>query len=203
MSFNNSQTHPLIKQVPNYYVQSKLVSIHSEDRDLRAWRQANHFEVELPYVIKNVQSIRLTDSYLPVNNADTDENTTTNRGQTHVYMEIEKFNSIDELEPYPVNSNSEKHNRVGGRKDSSFAVIPIVPHQDNHQYTTDTRDHSSLSYYNPPIEKVSKLKMKFRYHNGELVDFGDKELHVTIELNSLINEQSQRMNINVPAGLFV
>ena len=203
MNFNNNQTHPLIKQVPNYYLQSKIVSIHSEDRDLRAWRHANHFEVELPYVIKNVQSVRLVDSYLPVNNEDTETNQTTNRGQTHVYMEIEKFNSIDELEPYPVNSNSVKYNRAGGRKDSSFAVIPIVPYQSDHQYTTDGSDHASVSYYNPPIEKVSKLKIKFRYHDGRLVDFGDKELHVTIELNSLINEQKQNINVNVPAGLFV
>ena len=68
MSFNNSQTHPLIKKVPNYFMDSKVVSIHSEDRDLRAWINANHFEVTLPDVIKNVQSIRLLDSPLTLIN---------------------------------------------------------------------------------------------------------------------------------------
>ena len=91
MNFNNSQTHPLIKQVPNYYLQSKLISIHSEDRDLRAWRHANHFEVELPCVLKNVQSVRLVDSYLPINNEDIVTNETTNRGQT---MYIWKLKSL-------------------------------------------------------------------------------------------------------------
>ena len=203
MSFNNSLTHPLIKQVPNYFLDSKIISIHSEDRDLRAWKNANHFEVELPDVIKNVQSIRLIDSYLPINNSDTDDNTTSNRGQTHVYIEIEKLNSIDELEPYPVNSNATKHNRMGGRKDSSFAIIPIAPYQSDHQYSTDTGANTSLSYFNPPIEKISKLKFKFRYHNGNLVDFLDKEMHLTLEVNTLVNEQKQLMNINTPAGNFL
>lgn len=203
MSFNNSLTHPLIKKVPNYLLDSKIISIHSEDRDLRAWRHANHFEVELPDVIKNVQSIRLVDSYLPINNADVPENTTGNKGQTHVYIEIEKFNSVDELEPYPVNSNATKHNRAGGRKNASFAIIPIVPYQSHHQYTSDSGDNSTLSYYNPPIEKVSKLKLKFRYHNGDLVNFLDKELHLTIEINSLLNEHKQIMNITTPAGNFM
>ena len=201
MSFNNSQTHPLIKKVPNYFMDSKVVSIHSEDRDLRAWRNANHFEVTLPDVIKNVQSIRLLDSYLPINNADVEENTTVNKGQTHVYIEMDNFNCIDELEPYPVNTNAKKYNRFGGRKDGSFAIVPIAPPGSGPYASTGVA--ISVPYFNPPVEKVSKLKFKFRYHNGELVDFLDKELHLTFEINSLISEQAYTMDINTPSGNFL
>ena len=186
MNFNISQTHPLIKKSDNFFIEKKLISIHSEDRDKRAWRNANHFEVQLPDVIKNLQSINLINSFLHIDN--TSQQNTVNYNQTHVYMEIDKFNTIDEMEPYPINSNSSKHNRSGGRNDASFAVIPIVPFRSDHLYVTENGDIANVSYYHTPIEKVSKLKLKFRYHNGDLVDFGDNEIHVLLQLNMLVGE---------------
>ena len=202
MSFNNSQTHPLIKKVPNYFMDCKHISIHSEDRDRTVWRDPNNFEIQLPDVFKNVQSIHLKDLYLPINNAS-DSNSVENRDQTHVYIELEKFNSIDELEPNPSNTNATKQNRAGGRVNSSFAVVPIVPYSSDNIYTCDGGDFASLSYFNPPIEKVSKLKFKFRFHDGRLVDFGDKELQLTLVFNMLINEHEYKFNINTPGGNYV
>ena len=82
------------------------------------------------------------------------------------------MNCIDELEPLSI--RMQKLNRTGGRVNSSFAVILF--NSDTNEYLSDTGDFSALSYHNPPLEKVSKLKVKFRYHNGQLVDFGDKEV---------------------------
>ena len=204
MSFNNSQTHPLIKKVPNYFMDCKHISIHSEDRDRTVWRDPNNFEVQLPDVFKNVQSIHLKDLYLPINNGQ-NSNFPENRNQTHVYMEVEKFNTIDELEPTfnPRNPNAVVQNKVGARVNSSFAVIPISPYSSDNIYTCDGGDFASLSYFNPPIEKISKLKFKFRYHDGRLVNFGDKELQITLVFNMLINEHEYKFNINTPGGNYV
>ena len=199
MSFNNSQNHPLIKQVPNYFMDCKQFSIHSEDRDKTVWKNANHFEVQLPDVFKNIQSVSFKDSYLPVDNSQ-GSTFLENRDQTHVYIELEKYNSIVELEPNPINTNATLRNRVGGRVNSSFAVVPIVPYREDHSYTSDSGEYSSLSYFNPPIEKISKLKLKFRYHDGRLVNFGDKELQVTLVFNMLVNEHKCPFDINTAYG---
>ena len=135
MSFNVNNNRNLIRRSENYLFDTKKISVHSEDRDLRIWKNANHFEIALPDVIKNVQSSHLVDCYLPI-----DKGNQPNLNQTHVYMEIEGMNCIDELEPYPINTNAKNFNRTGGRVNSSFAVIPIVPNSDTNEYLSDTGD---------------------------------------------------------------
>ena len=191
-----NQRHPLIPNNNNYLLDSKIVSIHSEDRDKQCWRDANNFEIKLPQVIHNVQSIRLIDIYLAI-----DKTLPANSGKTCVYMEIEKYNQIDELEPNPVNTNATYNNRFNGRVNSSFAVIPISSNSGSVIYQSDS--NSSLSYFSPPIEQVPKIKVKFRYHDGTLVDFGNNESHFRIEFNTLTNQQQKNMTINVPEGNFI
>jgi hypothetical protein len=52
---------------PPHLFNTSLISIHSEDRDILKWPSENCFEVELPYVIKNVDSVELFDINLPTN----------------------------------------------------------------------------------------------------------------------------------------
>ncbi len=66
-NFNVSQTHPLIPNNQNYRLDRKLISVHSEDRDLQAWPSPNHFEITLPVDLRNVVSLRLVDVQLPAN----------------------------------------------------------------------------------------------------------------------------------------
>ena len=191
-----NQRHPLIPNNNNYLLHSKIVSIHSEDRDKQCWRDANNFEVKLPQVLQNIQSIRLIDTYLPI-----DKTQSENQGKTCVYMELEKYNQIDELEPNPINTNATHNNRFSGRVNSSFAVIPIF--DDNEKYSYQSDGNSSLSYFSPPIEQIPKIKVKFRYHDSTLVNFQDKELHFRLEFNTLTNEQKRDMTIHVPEGNFM
>ena len=37
-------------------------------------------------------------------------------------------------------------------------------------------------------EKLSKLKLKFRYHNGMLVNFHGQNVSLTIEINQIRND---------------
>ena len=62
-----NQTHPLIPRSQNYVLERKIISIHSNDRDISKWPKANHFEIELPEDITNVQSMRLVEITLPNN----------------------------------------------------------------------------------------------------------------------------------------
>jgi hypothetical protein len=53
------------KMENTFVVQKKIISIHSEDRDVTKWPTASQFEMDLPIDYKNVVSIRLNDVWLP------------------------------------------------------------------------------------------------------------------------------------------
>ena len=65
--FNVSNSRPLIPRQQTYVLDRKLVTIHSDDRDIKKWPFSNHFEVELPQIMENVESMRLVECNLPIN----------------------------------------------------------------------------------------------------------------------------------------
>ena len=65
--FNVNQNHPLIEREQTFFLDRKLVSFHSYDRDIKKWPNANNFEIILPESLDNVQSIRLDTISLPSN----------------------------------------------------------------------------------------------------------------------------------------
>ena len=113
-------------------------------------------------------------------------------------MEIDKYNSYDELVPYSTKTNHLYNNDFNGKVNSAFAKIPItfLPHGE----ITDSRNDNlqNIVCYNPPIERISKLKFKFRYHDGRLVDFKDAPFNFTIAFNCLQNEIPRAFNVRVP-----
>ena len=65
--FNVQQRRPLIPREQTYVLDRKLVSIHSYDRDVKKWPNSNHFAIELPEDLRNIQSMRLLNIQLPSN----------------------------------------------------------------------------------------------------------------------------------------
>ena len=65
MSCNLHNNHPLIGKKQNFIINRKVVTIHSEDRDINKYPNSNNFSITLPEPIKNVQSMRLLDSMFP------------------------------------------------------------------------------------------------------------------------------------------
>ena len=63
--FNVNTSRPLIPRQQSYVLNRELVTVHSEDRDIKKWKNPNHFEVELPNIMENVESMRLIDCTLP------------------------------------------------------------------------------------------------------------------------------------------
>ena len=90
-------------------------------------------------------------------------------GPSHFYMELAGQNCIDETQPYNVSSFTTKTNSTNGIVNSSFAkiAIPTTP-------ISQWFDHDSLPYkfYYPAAERMRKLYVKLRYHNGQPVNFG-------------------------------
>ena len=65
-SFNTNNPNPLIPRQQNYVIERKLVSIHSEDRDITKYPFSQKFDVTLPQPLLNVQSMRLVQSTFPI-----------------------------------------------------------------------------------------------------------------------------------------
>jgi hypothetical protein len=104
-------------------------------------------------------------------------------GPSYIYMEVFKYNMIDETEPYNINSFTLTTNETNGIVNSAFAKIPIVstPLTQYYDGPSDT-----YKFFNPPIERIRRLKFKFRYHNGCLVDFSTFPFTFTIEFTILL-----------------
>ena len=65
--FNVHNNHQLISNTQDYVLDRKLLTVHTEDRDIKKWPKANHFEIILPEALRNVQSMRLVQIMLPAN----------------------------------------------------------------------------------------------------------------------------------------
>lgn len=119
-------------------------------------------------------------------------------GERVIYMEVDKYNSYDELVPGPLQTRSMYNNTYGGIVDSAFAKIPItaIPLGE----FSDSRNGllQNITTFDIPEEKVSKLVFVFRYHDGRLVDFGNNRFNFTIEFNCLKNEIGRSYSVRVP-----
>lgn len=103
----------------------------------------------------------------------------------YIYIEADKLNNADEIKPYLIDKIN---NTNSGIVNSFFAKVPIM--KSNHNQSINNKECyiEGVSYYQPPLEKISKLKFRFRYHNGLLVDFQNFNLSLTLEINMIRNE---------------
>jgi len=113
-------------------------------------------------------------------------------GPAYIYMEIDGMNCIDETAPWNLSKYTAHTNQTNGIANSAFAKIP-VPTTPISQFFDN--DMGPYKYWNPPAERISKLKIKFRYHNGQLVDFGQFEYSFMIEFNLLKPQQERSYSV--------
>lgn len=119
-----------------------------------------------------------------------------------IYLEIDKYNTSDEIKPF---INDRINNTNTGLVNSYFAKIPIqykTYNGNSINQSLSCKDDfiDSFSYYQPPIEKISKLKIKFRYHNGLPVDLANFNISLTLEINQIRNEM-KNYNVRTPFRL--
>lgn len=118
-------------------------------------------------------------------------------GEKDIYMEVEKYNSYDEIYPYTQSHKSSYTNNANtGKVNSAFAKIPLDP-----TTVQNSRNLLLVNFvqYEPPIERIARLDFTFRFHDGRYVDFRGLEFNFTIEFNSLRCEILRNKNIRTPA----
>ena len=305
---NNPYPYPTTACYNNSTLSTQIMTIHTEDRDIKKWPTENNFEVELPLVIKNVLSVELCDITFPTkylnisdnlqnnslwftvlngepmelkldtgfyNETDlcdslatklnesatiylnlqsvsytkfkaifnkitqkititntTDQfefwcheksnyyNTSTdnwnmnidwglpynlgfnkslyqsvslNNKQTiecpniisilfskTIYMEIDKFNYMNEIVPFSKSTTTSYDNDYYGKTNSAFAKLMIS----NEPNSTNSNTFIPIQKFKRILphmeEKIARLKFRFRYHNGQLVDFNNQQFNFSL-----------------------
>lgn len=113
-------------------------------------------------------------------------------GPAYIFMEVEGMNFIDETMPYNLSFYTATNSNNNGIVNSSFAKIP-VPTTPLSQWFDN--DMGPYKYWNPPAERISKIKVRFRYHNNTVVEFGQFEFSFMLELNLLKPQQERSYSI--------
>lgn len=113
-------------------------------------------------------------------------------GPAYIYMEIEGLNCIDETMPYALSTFTSHTNQTNGIVNSAFAKIAVPTTPISQWFDTDMGPYK---YFNPPAERIRKLKIKFRYHNNILVDFGAFEFSFMLEFSILRPQNERKYNI--------
>ena len=112
-------------------------------------------------------------------------------GPAYIYMELDagtSLNCIDETYPYNLSTFTQETNQTNGQVNACFAKIP-VPTTPISQWFDDNMP--TYKWFDPPAERIRRLKIKFRYHNGLLVDFASFDYSFMLEF-TLMNPQIPR-----------
>lgn len=113
-------------------------------------------------------------------------------GPAYFYLELEGYNCIDETSPYNLSKFTATTNRTNGVVNASFAKISIPTTPVSQWY-----DDSSPSYkwFNPPAERIRKLKVKLRYHNGQMPEMGNFDYSFMLQFNMLRPQMERKSSV--------
>jgi len=122
-------------------------------------------------------------------------------GEKAIYMEIEKYNSIDELEPWSEHTSGMFNNDYAGKVDCAFAKIPIGL-ANAFSLLGDSKQFYLMNstVFSPPIERIKRLRFTFRFHDGRRVEFKCVPFNFSLEINMLRDEQLRPMNVRIPVS---
>lgn len=97
----------------------------------------------------------------------------------YILMDMDTLNKIDET-----SIDDLKAWKVNG----AFAKIPTDGNSGDFVYLTDSAAYQvNRAVYSPPISKLSQLFIKFRLHDGRIIDFNGVEHSFTLEIEMLDN----------------
>ena len=119
-------------------------------------------------------------------------------GEDALYMEIDRYNSIDEIYPYSERTGHLYNNDLGHRVNGSFAKIPLTHVPFGQEMGSRNNFVLNVFHSDPPIQRIDRLKFIFRFHDGRLVDFKNLPFSFTLEFNMLKDEQERGKHVRVP-----
>lgn len=97
----------------------------------------------------------------------------------YILLDMDTMNKIDE---------TSLDDRKAWKVNGAFAKIPTQGNSGDFTFLIDSAAYQvNRAVYSPPISKLSQLFIKFRLHDGRIIDFNGIEHSFTIELEMLDN----------------
>ena len=94
----------------------------------------------------------------------------------YILMELDFINKMDE---------TSLENQRGGSTDSVYAKIPLDGNSFSYVFFSTNASYDVRSVMTPPLNKLQTLHVKFRHHDGTLINFNNVEHSFTLELELL------------------
>jgi hypothetical protein len=107
-------------------------------------------------------------------------------------MEIDGQNFIDETAPYNISAFTLTTNQTNGIVNSAFAKIPILSTPLSQWFD---KEQLPYKFYYPPAERLRKFHIRFRYHNGVLVNFSTFNFSFTLEFTLQLPQILRKSNV--------
>lgn len=111
-------------------------------------------------------------------------------------MEISGLNSMDETSPFHFNAFTSTTNQTNGVVNSSFAKISI-PTTPMTQWFDTSNGNMAYKLFIPPADRIRKLKIKLRYHNGRTVNFGVFNYSFTIQFTQMFPQILRKSHVQM------
>lgn len=121
------------------------------------------------------------------------------KGDSVMYMEIDKLNSMGEIVPYSDATSNTYNNDYNGTTNAAFEKIPLSLFDVDQTFDSRNMNLQNMSHYETPIETIRKLKFRFRFHDGRLVNFQNCDFNFTIAFNCLKDEIPRQYELRIPA----
>ena len=99
-----------------------------------------------------------------------------------IYMEISTYNWIDEIDPFSISTTDFYNNDFNGSVNNSFAKLILS--NVSKTYVPTQKFTRILPHM---VEKIPRLKFRFRYHNGILVDFMNQSFNFALKFECRFN----------------
>ena len=95
------------------------------------------------------------------------------------YVEIEQLNQFDEVTPDKIMDIIFTNNEVDQHTTSFFSEVVQL------QGKGPANSGSGVAHFNPPLDYLNKLKIKFRHHDYSLVDLKNRDYTLVLQLTFL------------------
>jgi hypothetical protein len=109
-------------------------------------------------------------------------------GPSYFYIDIDLLNNLDETYPFNISAFTNTTNETNGRVNSAFAKIAIPTTPLSQWFETEASE--SYKLFDPPAERIRRLKIKIRYHDGSPVNFDSFPFSFSLQF-TLFNAQKK------------
>jgi len=114
------------------------------------------------------------------------------------YIDIQLLNCIDELAPYNISNFTIHNSQNNGIVNSAFAKISSQNFANDNLSNFFQYPSAPFKYFDPPAERIRKLSIKIRNHNGTLVNFSNLPFTFTLEFGLMVNSALKEYKAYIP-----